>query len=77
MPNKEIPGIIQELEDLATEQSCDAFILYLYILSSLKTNSDLAPHEYETIKQKTHLNRYYGVFDYVHIFGVHGKNSLQ
>ena len=34
MPNKEIPGIIQELEDLASELNCDAFILYLYPLYS-------------------------------------------
>jgi hypothetical protein len=27
--NKEIPGIIQELEDLASEGHSDAFLLYL------------------------------------------------
>ena len=32
MPNQEIPGIIQELEDLATDETSDAFILYLYLL---------------------------------------------
>lgn len=34
MPNKEVDGIIQELEDLAQDSS-DAFILYLYPLTAL------------------------------------------
>lgn len=31
-PNKELYGIIQELEDLASEDNVDAFILYLYLI---------------------------------------------
>jgi|SRR5271156_1400726 len=31
--NEEIAGIIQELEDLASSQSSDAFLLYLYVYS--------------------------------------------
>lgn len=33
MPNAELAGIIQELEELASEPNCDAYLLYLYHLS--------------------------------------------
>lgn len=57
--NKEIPGVIQELEDLATDQASDAFTLYLYPLPYVKINIDWERHEYEIIKQKMHFNHYF------------------
>jgi len=38
MPNKETRGIIQELEDLATDEMSDAFILYLYLSFHVNVN---------------------------------------
>jgi Anaphase promoting complex subunit 8 / Cdc23 len=73
-PNKEVGGIIQELEDLATDQSSDAFILYLYIPLT-HSNKDSEPHEYETTKQTMRSNHYSSASDGAHISGAHGKNS--
>jgi hypothetical protein len=50
-PNEEVAGIIQELEELASDPSSDAFILFLYSYPHAMIDVDSGQPEYETIKQ--------------------------